>query len=452
MSTPSTIAAVTRRRQILVLVACCLSLFVVGIDVTAVNLALPAIRADLHGTVSEQQWMVSSYTLVLAAVMISAGAIGDRFGRKRIFLLGLVIFGVGSIVCAVAGDPMILIIGRAVQGVGGAMLNPMALAVIRVAFTDDAGRARAIGIWSAMFPVSMAFGPIVGGALISGFGWQSVFWLNVPVVVLAAIVIVALIPESKDPRESHLDPVGQVLIAVMFGSFVFLVVEGPAKLPPLGWGAASVVLIAAVVGYWRHYRKSSGPIVDLSLFRFAAFRGAVASTFFGYMGFGIFLFFNALYLESVRGFTPLESGLMTLPLALTTGAAGVLAGRFVASRGPRGALLIAGTLIVVGSAMLFGINSDTPLWLLALSYACTGVGFGALGPPATTTIMNALPPSRAGAAAGLLSSIRQAGQSIGVAALGAAGFSWWWLVALTGLIVLATTQPTLKKSTQTPTS
>jgi EmrB/QacA subfamily drug resistance transporter len=425
-----------QRSRYVILATCCVSLVVVGIDITAVNLALPAVKSDLHASVSDLQWVLNAYTLVLAALLMAAGGIGDRFGRKRVFLAGLVLFGLGSIVCALAPVPATLIVGRAIQAVGGSVINPLALSIVRVTFTDDAERARAIGLWGTTFPISMACGPIIGGALVSGFGWRSIFWINVPIVLLAALAVVVLIPSTRQPDRAPIDPLGQLLLAAFLGSVTFLIINGPHS-SQLGFSiGAGTIAVLSVAGYWFHDKSADHPVLDLSLMRFAAFRSSAAITLFGYAGFSVFLFFNSIYFQSLRELTPLQTGFISLPFAVANAAAGVLVGRMVPARGARMPLLLSGLLIVIGSAMLIGISTQTPLWLICVSYLCVGAGIGGIGPPITNTILNALPPARSGVAAGLISSIRQTGQALSIAALGGASISWWWLVAVAGVLVV----------------
>ncbi|WP_374610604.1 MFS transporter, partial [Gordonia sp. (in: high G+C Gram-positive bacteria)] len=215
----------TGRRRV-ILVVCCLSMFLVGLDISAVNVALPSIGADLDATPSQLQWVVDSYTLVVASLLILGGTTGDRLGRRRIFGVGLAIFGTGSVLCAVSPTPEVLIAARAVQAVGGSMLNPVALSIVTNVFTEPKARARAIGLWGSAFGASLAFGPVVGGALVSGLGWQAIFVLNVPVCVLALVLSRRYVPESRAPQPRRADVVGQLLILVLLGTVTFGIIEG----------------------------------------------------------------------------------------------------------------------------------------------------------------------------------------------------------------------------------
>ena len=219
----------SRRRRVLVLVICCSSLFIVGLDSTIVNVALPAIGRDLHASVAGLQWIVDGYVLVLASLLMLSGATADRVGRRRVFQIGLAVFTAGSGLCSLAPGLGWLIAFRMMQAIGGSMLNPVAMSIITNTFTDRAERARAIGVWGATFGLSMALGPVIGGVLVDSVGWRGVFWVNIPVGIAAIALTARLVPESKAPRPRRPDPVGQALIVVMLGSLTYAIIEGLAS-------------------------------------------------------------------------------------------------------------------------------------------------------------------------------------------------------------------------------
>ena len=222
----------SRRRRLLVLAICCMSLFIAGLDSTIVNVALPSIQRDLHAPVSGLQWTVDAYTLVLASFLILSGSTGDRVGRRRIFQTGLVLFILGSLLCSLAPGLGWLVAFRVLQAIGGSMLNPVALSIISNTFTDPAERARAIGIWGSVFGVSLALGPVLGGALIASVGWRGIFWVNVPVGLAALVLSALFVPESRAPRARGVDLVGQLLVITMLASLIYAIIEAPGPAGP----------------------------------------------------------------------------------------------------------------------------------------------------------------------------------------------------------------------------
>src|SRR5580658_7018017 len=226
-------ADLTQRRRLLVLAICCMSLFIVGLDVTVVNVALPSIGRELHAGVSGLQWTIDAYTLVLASLLMLAGSTADRIGRRRTFQTGLAVFSLGSLLCSVAPGLGWLVAFRMVQAVGGSMLNPVAMSIITNTFIEPKARAKAIGVWGGVFGLSMALGPLLGGALVDAVDWRGVFWVNIPVGIAALVLTALFVPESKAPRPRRLDPFGQVLVIVLLASLTYAVIEGPTY----GWGS-----------------------------------------------------------------------------------------------------------------------------------------------------------------------------------------------------------------------
>lgn len=423
-------------------------------DNTIVNVALPSIRRDLDAPLSGLQWTVDGYTVVIASLLLLAGSTADRLGRRRTFQAGLIIFGSGSLLCSLAPTLGWLVAARMAQAVGGSMLNPVAMSIITNVFTDRRERARAIGAWGAVVGISLALGPIVGGALTETVGWRSIFWINVP-IALAAVVLTALyVPESRAPHPRRFDPFGQVLVIVALASLTYGIIEAPSagwtSAQTLGLFALSALAVVTLVGY--ELRRHE-PLIEPRFFRSAPFSGATMIAVITFAAFSGFLFLNTLYLQTVRGYSPLQAGLCTLPMALTALLMSPLSGRLVGTRGARIPLVAAGFCMCVSALTLTGLESSTPLGLLLAAYAVFGVGFGLVNPPITFTAVTGMPDAQAGVAAAVASTSRQVGQTLGVAIAGSilgsglaaaagpglvhASRPVWWLVAGCGLAVAA---------------
>ncbi|MFE5785326.1 MFS transporter [Rhodococcus erythropolis] len=437
------------RRRWGILAICCTSLFVVGLDTTIVNVALPVIGEGFGvGTVG-LEWIVNAYTLVLASLLISSGALADRFGRRRIFQIGLVVFGVASIVCALAPSVGVLIAARIAQGVGGSMLSPVALAIVVNVMTDPKERAKAIGVWAAVFGLSMAAGPIVGGVLIESFGWRSVFWINVPVIAVVLVLTAVFVPQSRAEQPRRLDLPGQVLLMVVVGGSVALLIEGPR----IGWLASGaiagcVAVAAALAAFVRVESRKSEPLMDPSLFRHRPFTGAVLGAIVVFVALNATLLLGTFYLQQAREMTPAAAGAMTLPMAVAATICAPLSGILVGRFGARLPLLIAGSFTALGGLCLVSLDNSTGTATLLIAYLFLGIGFGFSNAPITNTAVNGLPRSQAGLAGGITSSARQFGAALGVALAGGmiagsaqsdiaeASRAGWILVVACGLVVL----------------
>jgi EmrB/QacA subfamily drug resistance transporter len=402
-----------------VLLTCCLSVFVVGLDLTIASVALPSIQRGLHAPVSGLQWTIDAYALVIACLLMFSGSLADRFGRRRVFQIGLAIFSVGSLLCSVAPSLAALVAFRGFQAVGASMLGPVAMSIVATTFTEPAARARAVGAWGAVGGLSMASGPVLGGLLVSGLGWRSVFWVNVPIGVLAIYLAHRFVPESKAARGKRFDPLGQLLVVTLLGPVTAAVIEGPRH----GWGSPLIIGLFALAavsapGLVLVERRRSEPLVDIRFFRNPVFSGALIIALVALMTVGGFLFLNTLYLQDVRGYSPLHAGVLTIPMAAAVAVCSPVSGRIVAARGPRPALVLAGLLLAAGTGLLIGAGRETSVWYLVLAYLLVGAGSGLVNTPITNTALSGLPRDQAGVAGAIASTCRSTGGAIGVAVCG----------------------------------
>ncbi|HEX5142806.1 MAG TPA: MFS transporter [Mycobacterium sp.] len=449
----ATIGELSRRRKLIILASCCLSLLIVSMDATIVNVAIPSIRAEFNASPAHLQWVIDIYTLVLASLLLLAGATGDRLGRRTVFQTGLVVFAAGSLLCSLAPDIDMLIGARLVQAVGGSMLNPVAMSIITQVFTDRAERARAIGVWGAVIGISMALGPIVGGALIEYVGWRSVFWINLPICALGVLLTALFVPQSRSVTMRDLDPVGQLLgVATLFG-IVYTLIEGPVR----GWTdpvilAMIAIAALALAGFLYYEARRRDPFIDLRFFRSIPFASATMVAVCAFASYGAFLFMISLYLQGYRGYSAMHTGLLYLPLAIGALIFSPLSGRLVGRFGARPSLVASGVLLTAATLMMAFMGDDAPVWQLIAIFAVFGVGFSMVNAPITTAAVSGMPTDRAGAASAVASTSRQVGVSLGVALCGSvaagaiaapvSGFvtqarPLWLICACLGLVVLA---------------
>jgi len=447
------VTELSRRRRLLVLAICCSSLFIVGLDSTIVNLALPSIRSEFDASVSKLQWTIDAYTLVIASLLMLSGSTADRVGRRRTFQVGLVLFGTGSLLCGIAPSIDLLIAFRMLQAVGGSMLNPVAMSIITNTFTDPRERAQAIGVWGGVVGLSMSVGPVVGGALVDSAGWRFIFWINVPVAVFAIVMTALFVPESRAAVARRLDPVGQLLVIILLVGLTFGIIEGQAA----GWTSplilgCFVAAVLALVCLVLYERRRVEPLLDPRFFRSAPFSGATVIAVCGFAALAGFLFLNSLYLQEARGFTALHAGLLTLPMAAMTVVFAPLSGWIVGNRGPRLPLVVAGCMLTISGLVLSRLTDDTSTLALLGGYLIFGIGFGMLNSPITNAAVSGMPRSQAGVAAAIASTSRQVGTSLGVAIVGSVltarlvgplqtGFVpaarlCWFIIAGCGLLVL----------------
>jgi EmrB/QacA subfamily drug resistance transporter len=403
----------------LILGICCLSILLVGMDVTIVNVALPAIQRDLHAALSGLQWTLDAYTLVVASLLMLAGSLSDRFGRRRTFQIGLMLFTAGSVLCSLAHSIEQLVAFRAVQGLGASMLNPVALSIVANAFPEPKARARAVGVWGAVAGLSLAMGPLLGGALTQAVGWRAIFWINLPVGLLAVGLAARYVPESKAARARRFDPAGQLMVFLGLASLTYAVIEGPRA----EWGSPLIVGLfglagACLVTFLLYEPRRKEPLVELRFFRSVPFSAAAVLGVSSFSCFAGTLFLNALYLQQVRGFSAFQSGLCTLPLALMMAVCAPLSGRLVGRYGSRPSVLTAGTGFVLSTLLLTGLSVSTPMMVVLAAYLLFGIGLGMVNPVIANNAVAGMPLAQAGVAAAIASTGRQVGAALGVAVAG----------------------------------
>ncbi len=409
----------SRRRRTFVLVICCLSLFIVGLDSTIVNVALPSIGRDLHASVAGLQWTIDGYTLVLASLLMLSGATADRVGRRRTFQVGLAVFTVGSGLCSLAPGLGWLVAFRMVQAIGGSMLNPVAMSIITNTFTDRAERARALGAWGGTFALSVALGPVLGGLLVDSVGWRGVFWVNIPVGLAAIALTARFVPESRAPRARRPDPVGQALIIVMLGSLTYAIIEGPAD----GWRSLEILALFALTAvtlavFVVYEARRTEPVLDPRFFRSAPFAGAVLTAISAFAAFAGVLFLATLYFQDVRDMSALAAGLHIVPMATAMAVGAVASSRMLARWGGRLPTTLAGAAIAAGAVLLSGITTSWSTLHIVIAFAVFGLGSGMVNAPITQAAVSGMPFEQAGVASGIASTSRQIGTSLGVAITG----------------------------------
>jgi EmrB/QacA subfamily drug resistance transporter len=414
------VPATDRKAQLLTLGACCFGLFMVMLDNTVVNVALPSIQRELQATVPGLALVLDAYILVFASLLLTAGSLGDRFGRRRVFRTGLVVFTAASALCGLAPTLPALVAARALQAVGAAALLPGSLSILTAAFPDPRERVQAIGLWSGVSAMALAAGPVVGGLLTDWLGWRWVFYVNLPVGVAAVVVAGRVVAESRNPAAGRLDLPGLVLGSLGLGAVTLGLIESDQG----GWGspeilgllAAGVVLLAA---FGVTEARRSDPMVSPRFFRDGAFSAANAVVLLA--GFALlgFVFFNTLYFQAVQGWSPLQAGLRSLPNTLTVVVCAPLAGRLASRYGYRVPVTAGLVVAAVALLALAGIEVGTPYSQLWWKLALFGAGLGLSISPATAAGVAAMPGTQAGVASAVIQTSRQVGGALGVAVLGA---------------------------------
>jgi MFS transporter, DHA2 family, multidrug resistance protein len=426
------------RRRWWVLGVLCLSVLLVVVDNTIVNVALPTISRTLSASTQGLQWIVDAYTLVFAGLLVVGGNIGDRLGRRRVLQAGLVLFAITSVAAALSRTTGELIASRAAMGVAAALIYPATLALLTNAFTSERERATAIGIWSGVSGLAVAIGPVTGGLLLRHFSWSSVFYVNVPTVIVAVVAGMRLLPESRDPNAGRFDPLGALLAVGGIGLLVWTVIEAPLH----GWASATTIAgfagslaILAAFGWWQVRRPD--PMLDVRLFRnprFSAASGAIALAFFALFG---FIFLITQYFQIVRGWDPLRAGVATLPFAIVTGAMSPVAIVLMKRAGTKVVVTVGLLLMSAGFLVVVGTGVDTAYWgRIIIAMVLMSAGLALTASPATEAIMGALPLAKAGAGSAVNDTTRELGGTLGVAIVGSvmsSAYSSHLVTALKGL-------------------
>ena len=405
-------------RRWAILAVLCFGLLVIVLDNSILNVALPTIQDDLNATASDLQWIVDSYTLVFAGLLLTAGALGDKFGRRGALQIGFILFGIGSIASAIAATSGQLISTRAFMGIGGALIMPATLSIITNVFPPEE-RSKAIGVWAGTAGLGGALGPLTGGFLVEHFYWGSVFLVNIPIVVIGLLAGIFLIPTSKDPSAPRLDPIGALLSIIGLALLLFAIIEAPHN----GWGSSKTLGyggfgIALLIGFIVWEAKSDHPMLDVTFFkkaRFTAAAGAITLVFFSMFG---SLFLLTQYFQFVLGYSPLQTGVRMIPFALVMMVVAPLSSKVVQRLGSKITVACGLGLVTIGLLSMVGLQVDSPysdiFWRLMLMSA----GMGLTMAPATESVMGSLPIFKAGVGSAVNDTTRQVGGALGVAVIG----------------------------------
>lgn len=408
-------------RRWLILAVLCMSLLIIVMDNTILNVAIPTLIRDLGASNAQIQWIIDSYVIVFAGLLLTAGSLSDRFGRKGALQIGIVLFGLGSIGAALSTSATQLIATRAFMGIGGALIMPATLSILTNVFRDPRERGRAIAVWAGFSGLGVAIGPMAGGFLLEHFSWHSVFWINIPLGTAALLLGAFLVPTSRDPKQRRLDPVGAVLSIVGLAGLLFGIIEGPSD----GWTHGSVLAgfligATALIGFVAWELHTANPMLDMSVFRnarFSAASGTITMTFFALFG---SLFLMTQYWQLVHGYSPLEAGVRLLPQAMTMMIVAPLSARLVERAGTKRVVLAGLSLIIVGLSLLSFIEPATPYVVVISFLVVMSAGMGMTMAPATESVMGSLPREKAGVGSAVNDTTRQVGGALGVAIIGSA--------------------------------
>jgi EmrB/QacA subfamily drug resistance transporter len=408
-----------QRRRWYILAVLCLSLTVIGIDNTILNVALPSIVRGLDASGSQLQWMVDAYTIVFACLLLTAGALGDRFGRRRALLLGLAWFGIFSGLASFANSPVHLILARGLMGIGGAFIFPTTLSILTNVFTEPRERSRAIGIWAGVSGVGIAAGPLLGGLLVEHFGWHAVFWVNAPVCAVGLVLSALVIPPMANEERRPLDPLGAVLSIVGLVALLYAIIEAPDRgwtAPGVEGGLVAAVLLLGAFAWWE--AKTPHPMLDVQFFRNPRFSAASATITITTFALYASTFLLTQYFQFTLGYSPLKSGVMITPLAIGLMVGSPQAPKLVERFGTK-RVVVGGLAIVAVGMACYGSNTVMSSFTAGLVVRFFyGLAFGFVGPPVTESIMGSIPKERAGVGSAVNDTTRQVGGALGVAVLG----------------------------------
>lgn len=406
-------------RRPLILFTLCLCAFAVNLDVTLVNVTLPSLVVDLEAGTKDLQWIVDAYTLTFAALVLAAGSLGDRFGRRGTLMVGLVVYALGNGAASLATSTEALIATRAVMGIGAAIIFPTTLSIITNVYTERGERARAIGLWGASTGIAIALGPIVGGALLESFSWPATFLAKVPVAILAISLVIWVVPTSKDPEAPRLDPLGLLLSTAMIGTIVYAIIEAPE----VGWGSVETLAVFALglaflVGFIAWERRVAQPMLDVRIFRNLRFSAASISVTVSFFALAGFIFLVTQYFQFLKGYGPLETGVRLLPVATMVAISSVIGTQLAVRYGTK--FVVGGglTLLAVAYAWVSTASVETSYLEIAGQMVLLGSGMGLTSAPATESIMGAVSNAKAGIGSAVNDTTRELGGTLGVAVIG----------------------------------
>jgi EmrB/QacA subfamily drug resistance transporter len=440
-----------RTRPWWTLAGACFGLFILMLDSTVVALAISSIRKEVGADSAQLQWVMNGYLLTIAVLVVTAGRIGDMFGRKRVFIAGLVLFGAGSVLSGAAQDPHMLIGGRVVQGIGAAPMLTLSLAIVCNVF-PKAAQPRALGIWAGVSAVALAFGPLVGGALI-GLDWRLIFWINLPICALGVALMAVAAPESTDPEAGEkIDLPGLIALTLGLGAVVLALIQAEA------WAAGLVFALGAfgalsLIAFWWIERHVREPIVEFELFRNGPYFGASAAAFCLVAAYWSVMFFQPQYLQDVREYSAIEAGLLILPVTAPTVFISPFSGRLISVFGSRALMTVGMAFAAVGLLLLTRLEPDTSYGFVLVAYLLFGISLGLVYAPMSTAAMAAMPAEKVGIASGVLAMDRIVAGAVALAATGAAfhvlrgdgesftaaiAGSTWILVAIAALGIVLT--------------
>ena len=409
----------SKTRKHFILLICCVSLFMNYLDSTILNVALPTLQHAFNADEAALQWIVDSFLLVLTCLLILAGSLADRLGSRRILVTGLAIFVIGSYGCSVSGDIVQLVFARMLAGVGGAMLVPTTLSILRNTFTNRKDLARAIGIWSGVYGIACACGPLIGGVLIDNTGWRSIFLVNIPVGLIGIVFALIFIPDFVSDRPRAIDLKGQVLLVIVLGLLISSIIEAPNY----GWTSPSIILgfVATALTFLLFLRvegRQAEPLLEVRFFSNRAFAGTNVLAVITFILMSGFLFLNTMYLQLVRGFSAFRAGLFTLPLMVAIAICAPISGRYLSAHGPKMAMITSAPLAMSANIMLLFTGPSTRVWYLFIAYVLLGGSLGVVNRTITHTSVASMPAEQAGVASAITSTSRQIGSALGVAVLG----------------------------------